>query len=65
MLLPYYVTMHQTRNVEPMLNNKKMQTSCKLAAFVHHVLQRQSAPEFVFASRARGLICTNKSIELN
>ena len=31
------------------VNNKNADLICKLEAFVHHLLQRQSGPEFVFA----------------
>ena len=44
------------------MNNKKCTTGvCELPAFVHHVLQRQSATKFVFA---RDIYCTNKLIRL-
>ena len=35
--------------VYQLMNNKNADVICKLAAFVQHVLQRKSAPEFVFA----------------
>ena len=45
------------------MKNKNADVICKLSAFVHHVLQRQWAPDFVFEPAARSLYCTSKCIE--
>ena len=47
-LSPKYYTQPSLEQFCQLMNNKYADVICKLAAFVHHVLQRQSAPELVF-----------------
>ena len=48
-ILPKYYTQPSLKRFCQLMNNKNADVIGKLAAFVHHVLQRQSAPELVFA----------------
>ena len=48
-ILPKYYTQPFLDRFCQLMNNKNADVICKLAAFVHHVLQRQWAPELVFA----------------
>ena len=50
-ILPKYYTQPFLKRFCQLINIKNADVTCKLAAFVHHVLQRQSAPELVFALR--------------
>ena len=43
-ILPKYYTQPSLERFCQLMNNKNTDVICKLAAFVHHVLQRQSAP---------------------
>ena len=47
--LPKYYTQPSLEQFCQLMNIKNADVICKLAACVHHVLQRQSAPELVFA----------------
>ena len=48
-ILPKYYTQPSLERFCQLMNNKNTDVICKLAAFVHHVLQRPTAPEIVFA----------------